>query len=84
MLEPSVCREAPAQVQGESCGFLGVGGNKGWASLLAQKVKNLLAVQQTRVQSLGGEDLLEKGMATQSSILVWRIPGQRSLADYSP
>ena len=50
---------------------------------MAQKVKNLLAVQQTRVQSLGGEDLLEKGMATQSSILVWRIPGQRSLAGYS-
>ena len=45
------------------------------ASLVAQKVKNLPAViQETPVQSLGWEDLLEKGMATHSSILVWRIP----------
>ena len=41
---------------------------------MAQVVKNLLATQQTQVQSLGREDLLEKGMATQSSILAWRIP----------
>ena len=39
------------------------------ASLVAQIVKNLPAVQETRVQSLGWEDLLEKGMATHSSIL---------------
>ena len=44
------------------------------ASLLAQMVKNPPAVQETRVQSLGGEDLLEKGMATHSSSLAWRIP----------
>ena len=37
-------------------------------------VKNLPAVQETRVQSLGQEDPLEKGMATQSSMLAWRIP----------
>ena len=37
-------------------------------------VKNLLAMQETRVQSLGWEDPLEKGMATQSSILAWRSP----------
>jgi len=37
-------------------------------------VKNLLAIQDTRVQSLGREDLLEKGTATCSSILAWRIP----------
>jgi len=37
-------------------------------------VKNLLAMQKTRVQSLGWEDLLEKGMATHSSILAWRNP----------
>ena len=37
-------------------------------------VKNLPAMQETRVQSLGGEDPLEKGMATHSSILAWRIP----------
>ena len=44
------------------------------ASLLAQMVKNLPAMQETKVQSLGQEDLLEKGMATHSSILAWRIP----------
>ena len=37
-------------------------------------VKNLLAMQNTWVQSLGQEDLLEKGMATHSSILAWKIP----------
>ena len=37
-------------------------------------VKNLPTMQETRVQSLGWEDLLEKGMATHSSILAWRIP----------
>ena len=44
------------------------------ASLVAQMVKNLSAVQETWVQSLGQEDLLEKGMDTHSSILAWRIP----------
>ena len=37
-------------------------------------VKNLSAMQETQVQSLGGEDPLEKGMATHSSVLAWRIP----------
>ena len=45
-----------------------------WASLVVQRVKNLPAVQKIRVWSLGWEDLLEKGMATHSSILTWRIP----------
>ena len=54
------------------------------ASLLIQTVKNLPAMQETRVQSLGREDLLEKGMATHSNILAWRIHGQWSLAGYSP
>jgi len=45
-----------------------------WASLVAQMVKNLPAMQETRVQSLGWEDPLEKVMATHSSILAWRIP----------
>ena len=45
-----------------------------WASLVAQMVKNLPAVQETQVQSLGWEDSLEKEMATHSSILAWRIP----------
>ena len=41
---------------------------------MAQMVKNPPAMQETRVQSLGWEDPLEKGMATHSSILAWRIP----------
>ena len=41
---------------------------------MAQTVKNLPAMQETGVQSLGWEDPLEKGMATHSSILAWRIP----------
>ena len=43
-------------------------------SLMAQQIKNLPAMQQTWVQSLGREDLLEKEMATHSSVLVWKIP----------
>ena len=43
-------------------------------SLVAQRVKNLPAVQEIRVRFLDWEVLLEKGMATYSSILVWRIP----------
>ena len=43
-------------------------------SLVAQMVKNLPAMQETQVQSLGGEDCLEKGIATYSSILARRIP----------
>ena len=43
-------------------------------SLVVQTVKNLPAVQETWVQSLDWEDPLEKGMATHSSILAWRIP----------
>ena len=44
------------------------------APLVAQTVKNLLAVWETRLQSLGQEDPLENGMATHFSILAWRIP----------
>ena len=42
--------------------------------MVAQTVKNLYTMQETRVRSLGREDPLEKGMATHFSILVWRIP----------
>ena len=45
-----------------------------WTSLVAQLVKHLPTMQETRVQSLGREDPLEKEMATHSSILAWRIP----------
>ena len=43
-------------------------------SLVAQTVKNLPAMQETQVQSLGWEEPLEKGIATHFSILAWRIP----------
>ena len=44
------------------------------SSLVAQRIKHLPAMQETRVQSLGWEDPLEKEMATHTSILAWRIP----------
>ena len=52
-----------------------------WASLVAQTVKNRLAVQETQVQSLGRDNPLEKGMTTYSSFLAWKMlwteePGQ--------
>ena len=45
-----------------------------WASLVAQLVKNLPSVLETRILSLGWEDPLEKGKAAHSGILAWRIP----------
>ena len=45
--------------------------------MVAQTVKNLPAMQETWVRSLGWEDPLEEGMATHSSILAWRIPMHR-------
>ena len=48
---------------------------------MAQLVKNLPALQETWVQSLGWEDPLEKGKATHSSILAWRIPWDRKELD---
>ena len=45
-----------------------------WASLGTQLVKNLPAMQETWVRSLGWDDPLEKGKATHSSVLAWRIP----------
>ena len=50
-----------------------------WASLMAQMVKNSPAMQETQVRSLAWEDPLEEGMATHSSILVWRIPMDRGV-----
>ena len=46
----------------------------GWASLVAQTVKNLPTIWETWVQSLDWEDFLEEGMAIHSSILAWRLP----------
>ena len=57
---------------------------------MAQRVKNPPAMRETWVPSLRWEDPLEKGMATRSSALAWRMPwtaepgGQQSLAGYSP
>ena len=48
--------------------------NSIWVSLVAQRLKRLPPMWETRVQSLGQEDPLEKEMATHSSILAWRIP----------
>ena len=47
-------------------------------------IKNMPAMQQTWVQSLGGEDPLEEGLATHSTILSWRIPWTESPSGYSP
>ena len=51
---------------------------------MAQTVKNLTAMQEIQVQSLSQEDPLEKGMATHSSILAWRIPCTEELEGCSP
>ena len=62
--------------KGGPCGSYFCGGSDG--------KKNPPSMQETQVQSLSLEDPLEKEMATHSSILVWRIPGQRNLVGYSP
>ena len=54
------------------------------ASLIAQLVNHLPAVQETRVWSLGQEDPLEKEMATHPSILAWRIPRTEEPDGHSP
>ena len=51
-----------------------------WTSLVAQTVKNTPAMRETWIRSLGWEDPLEKGKATHSSILAWRIPWTEELA----
>ena len=54
------------------------------ASLVAQRLKRLPAMQETCVRSLGQEDPLEKEMATHSSILAWKIPWMEEPGGYSP
>ena len=56
----------------------------GGASLVTQMVKNLLAMWETQVQSLGWEDPLEKGMTTHSSILAWRITWTEEPGELQP
>ena len=53
-------------------------------SSMVNSLPAIKETQETRVQTLVREDPLEEEMATQSSILAWKIPGQRSLAGYSP
>ena len=55
-----------------------------WASLVAQLVKKLPVMQETWVRSLDWEDPLEEEMGAHSSVLSWKIYGQRSLVSYSP
>ena len=55
-----------------------------WASLVAQRVKRLPAVQETWVRFLGQEDPLEKETATHSIILAWKVPWMEKPAGYSP
>ena len=65
---PRVCKESDMTEQEHGMAFI-LG-----AFLMTEMVKNLLAVQVTRVPSLGQEDPLEEEMTTHSSILTWRIP----------
>ena len=55
-----------------------------YTSLVAQMVKRLLAMQETRVQPMGWEDPLEKEMAPHSSTLAWKIPWTEEPGSYSP
>ena len=78
----SACNGDPASILG-SGRFPGEGIGYplqySWTSLVAQMVKNLPAMWETWVQSLGWEDPLEEDMATHSSILAWRIPMVRGV-----
>ena len=55
-----------------------------YRQVMAQMVKNLPAMQEAQVQSLGWEDPLEKEMKTRSSILAWKIPWTEEPGGYSP
>ena len=66
--------ETPPQTSTHPRLALGPGFQPFGASLVAQTVKNLPAMQETRVRCLGWEGPLEKGMATRSRILAWKIP----------
>ena len=65
--------QASVKVIEKSIGRLNLSQHVLLASLVAQKVKGLPAIQETWVRSLGGEDPLEEDIATHSSILAWRI-----------
>ena len=69
--------QASVKVIEKSIGRLNLSQHVLLASLVAQMVKGLPAMQETQVQSLGWEDPLEEGMATHSSTVAWRIPMDR-------
>ena len=77
VMNPPAMLQTPGSIPG-SRSFPGAGIGYplqySWASLVTQRVKNLPAMQETWVRSLGGEDPLEEGMTTHSSILAQRIP----------
>ena len=87
------CQEA-SMVQGFPGSIPGLGRSAGegigyplqysWASLLIQMVKNLPAMREIWVRSLGWEDPLEKGTATHANILACKVPCTEELAGYSP
>ena len=82
-MEPTGCADTRRGVGGEVARTLPsfcLDCEKAGPSLVAQMVKNLPAMQETRVRSLDWEDPLEKGMATHSSILTGEFHGQRSMA----
>ena len=70
---PVSCSETLHRIQGPGNTFLKINISPMRTSLVAQMVKNMPAVQESWVQFLGQEDTLEKGMATHSSILAWKI-----------
>ena len=72
-----MAKDKNVQLQEAKCGKLNNGPLKIGISLVAQTAKNLPAMQDTQVGSLGQEDPLEKGLATHSSILFWKNPMER-------
>ena len=75
----SACQSTQAPVCLATRDFYFCVGSSMWASLVVQLVKKQPAMWETWVQSLGGEDPLEKEMASHSSILAWRIPWTEEL-----
>ena len=74
---PPAMQETPSLIPGSGRSAkegIGYSLQYSWASLVAQLVKNPPAIWESWVQSLGWEDPLEKGKATYSSIVAWRIP----------
>ena len=78
------CLEYGGLTMTKECQQLELKLQRPWASLMAETVKNLPAMRETWVWSLGGEDPLEKRKAAHSRILAWRIPWTEEPGGYSP